>query len=130
MQRGEKEQSFSIWCGLCPLGIGHPDARCLVEHMVSSSRVYGMPPLNSYPTWRCPSTGPCPTPGPAHRFLLLVIPWAGSRKEVQLGFLSQNPLGHRHPHTPRHLHTEIGDWAQNPLSSYLKSEDYLMGNIY
>ena len=94
-KRETRSKSLSIWCGLCPLGIGHTDACCLVEHVMSSSRVYGLPPLNSYPTWRCASTGPCPTPSPAPGSCCWSSPEQGSRKAVQLDFLPQHPLGHR-----------------------------------
>ena len=101
-KREKRSKSLSIWCGLCPLGIGHPDARCLVEHVV---RVYGTPPLNSYPTWNCASTGPCPTPSPAHRFLLLVIPWAGIQKSSTALLPSSAPTWPQATHIPSYIYT-------------------------
>lgn len=51
-------------------------------------------------------------------------------KQYSLTSFHSTHLATGNSHSSLHLHIETGDWAQNHLSNYLKSEDYLMGNIY
>lgn len=97
------------WQVACPPSIGHPDAHCLVEHVLSSLEVCRTPPLNIVPSHgRCASIGSCPPPsipahtGKPHRHSLLVCLPAGSRppgrvpaRQHKPGFLPWHALGHR-----------------------------------
>lgn len=101
----------------CPLGIGHPDAYCLVEHVVKLFKTLGdaspqqLCHMEMCFHWTLP---PSPPPVPAHitaphRLLLLVVPWTGSQKSSTAWLPSMAPTWPQATHaSSSHQMTVVG----------------------